>query len=246
MRGLSDETTLELWERARGLPESARALVLAAGADPEAAPEELARLPLGRRDARLLELHRSLGGASLDATASCPACGETVEFEAGVDALLARGAEAVAPAPVEREGFRVEWRPPDSSDLEAAAAAGSAEGAERVLLERCVLSASGPGGPVTGAALPAAVRTAVADAMAEADPLAEVLVEVTCPACETEFVADVPVAAFAWARLRASADRLVREVDTLARVYGWSEPEVLALGERRRAAYLRLVREEAR
>ena len=80
--------------------------------------------------------------------------------------------------------------------------------------------------------------------MAEADPLAEVLVDVACPACEAR-VRRRP------RRRRASsgrscdarAQRLLREVDALARAYGWTEAEVLALDERRRAAYLELARE---
>jgi len=43
--------------------------------------------------------------------------------------------------------------------------------------------------------------------------------------------------------VRARAQRLLREVDALAHVYGWTESEVLALGERRRAAYLALTQE---
>ena len=48
--------------------------------------------------------------------------------------------------------------------------------------------------------------------------------------------------AFVWAEVDAAAQRLLHEVDVLARAYGWTEPEVLALSEARRAAYLRLVR----
>jgi hypothetical protein len=240
---LSALSTLDLWERAQDRTEVRRALVLAEAGGPPAEPEELERLPLGRRDARLLELYRALGGSSLEATAACPSCSETVEFEADAAALLEREARGAAPAALEFDGFTVEWRPPDSLDVEAAAAAADVESAERILLGRCVHSATGPDGPIEPADLPPEVRAAVAGAMAEADPLAEVLVDVSCPACGTGFVADLSVAAFVWAELRAAAVRVVREVDELARAYGWTELEVLALGERRRAAYLALVRE---
>jgi hypothetical protein len=124
----------------------------------------------------------------------------------------------------------VVWRSPNSRDVAAAAATGDAEAAERVLLERCAGSAD----------LPAEVRAAVAQAMAEADPLAEVLVDVSCPACGEGFVADVDIPGFVWAELQARARRLLREVDVLARAYGWTEAEVLSLGDRRRGAYLEL------
>jgi len=79
--------------------------------------------------------------------------------------------------------------------------------------------------------------------MGDADPLAEVLVDVVCPACDTEFVADLDVGAFVWAEVHGRAQRLLHEVDVLARAYGWTETEVLALGDRRREAYLTLAGE---
>ena len=82
--------------------------------------------------------------------------------------------------------------------------------------------------------------------MTVADPLAEVLVDLVCPACEKRFVADLDLGAFVWADLSAQARRLIREVDVLARTYGWTEPEVLALGEGRRAVYLELAGEGGR
>ena len=86
-------------------------------------------------------------------------------------------------------------------------------------------------------------REALARAMADADPLAEVLVGLV-PGLRAVFVTDLDVA-FVWAELRAHAQRLLREVDMLARAYGWTEPEVLALDGARRVAYLELVREGA-
>jgi hypothetical protein len=242
--GLSAAATLDLWQAAAELGSVERSLALAAAATAVPA-DELARLPLGRRDARLLELHTRLGCRTLDATAPCPACGESAEFAVDAATLPARGDEQTEPARVEVGGFVVGWRPPDSLDVAAAAATGGAAAAERVLLSRCVTEARGPDGEMDGAALPAEVRAAVAAAMAEADPLAEVLVDVVCPACETAFVADLDLGSFVWAEVRARALALLRDVDTLARAYGWTESEVLALDGRRRAAYLELAREGA-
>jgi hypothetical protein len=242
---LSAAATLDLWQAGEALAPIERPLALAAAVD--ARPhDELAQLPLGRRDARLLALHRSLGPSPLEATAPCPACGEAAEFELDAGALLARSDGATLPAPVEVGGHVVSWRSPDSRDVAAAAAATDVASAERVLLRRCVTSARGPDGRVDPTDLPAEVRAEVARAMAEADPLAEVLVDVVCPACETAFVADLDVAGFVWAEVRLCALRLLRDVDVLARAYGWTEAEVLALDERRRAAYLELAREVAR
>jgi hypothetical protein len=244
MPGLSAAATLDLWQAAHALGPVERALVLAAEAGPaDAGVDELARLPLGRRDARLLDLHTALSGHVLDATAACPGCGEQADFSVDADALLAPAAEPAKPTPLEVGGYVVTWRSPDSRDVAAAAETREAAAADRVLLTRCVTVARGPSGEVEASALPVEVRGALARAMADADPLAEVLVNVACPACETEFVADLDVGGFVWAELQAHARRVLREVDVLARAYGWTEAEVLALPQPRRAAYLALVQD---
>jgi hypothetical protein len=237
---LSATAVLDLWQAAERWRPVERALALAAAAGEGPGAEELAALPVGRRDARILALHAALGGEELEATACCPGCGEQAEFTVDVEALLATVRDAPPPAAVEANGLVVVWRPPDSRDLAAAASAGDATAAERVLLGRCVTSVTGPDGEQDATRLPAPARAAVARAMAEADPLAEVLADAACPACGVEFVADLDVAGFVWAELRTHARRLLREVDTLARAYGWTEAEVLSLDERRRAAYLEL------
>ena len=233
MPGMSAAATLDLWEAAGRLRPVERSLALAAAVEPVDV-DELARLPLGRRDARILRLHAAVAGRLLEATAPCPACGEQAEFAVDAAELLARDGSVDPPAAVDVDGFVVHWRPLDSSDVAAASEAPDAAAAERVLLERCVTSA---------AALPDDVRVAVARAIADADPLAEVLVDVVCPACETQFVADLDVGSFVWAEVHARAQRLLRDVDVLARAYGWTESEVLALGDRRREAYLELAQE---
>ena len=221
---LSAAATLELWDAARALPPAERPVVLARADG--ATVEEVARLPIGRRDARLLGVHAALGGAALEATAACPHCGAAAEFALDVDSLLARADEAHEP-----RALAFEWRSPDSRDLAAASVAPDAAEAERVLLERCV-----------GVVEPTEEqRRAVTAAMAEADPLAEVLVDMDCPACGEPFVADVDIAQFVWSEVRARALGLLRDVDALARAYGWTEEQVLALGDARRGAYLELV-----
>jgi hypothetical protein len=243
MRQLDAVATLDLWQAAEGRPPVERALVLAAGDAEE--PAELARMPLGRRDARLLDLHAALGGRLLEATAPCPACGELAELTVDPAEVAAVEDRAAVPVPLEAEGFVVSWQPLDSSDLAAAAEAADAAAAERVLLSRCVLTAIGPGGEVAATELPGSVRDALDQALLAADPLGEVLVEVVCPACGMDFAVDLDVAGFVWAELQSRAMSLLREVHVLAHVYGWTEREVLGLGERRRAAYLELVEELA-
>ena len=78
--------------------------------------------------------------------------------------------------------------------------------------------------------------------MAQADPLAEVLVALQCPECGAAFDADLDPSGFVWEVLEARAAQTLREVDELARAYGWTEDVILGLAPARRTAYLEIVR----
>ena len=220
---------LHLWERAEGLPPVQRALALAAASGGEA--EALEQQPLGRTHRHVLELRTGLLGPTLVATAGCPACQATVEFTLDTRLLGQQTSSAVGARMTDGE-VAVDWRAPTPADLVAAA---SEPLPEQALRDRC-LTPSPP-----DATVPAGLVTQVERAMAAADPLAEVLAALTCPDCGTEFESDLDVGAFVWAEIDARAKHLLHEVDVLARSYGWTEDEVLALSEHRRAAYLRIV-----
>ena len=58
-------------------------------------------------------------------------------------------------------------------------------------------------------------------------------------------MSDVDVVAFVWNDVRDGAQRILRDVDLLARTYGWTEPDVLALSDDRRALYVALASQVA-
>jgi hypothetical protein len=81
---------------------------------------------------------------------------------------------------------------------------------------------------------------AIQAALQEHDPLASFRLAVGCPACGQLHEHDVDLAALLLGRLAEMQWRLVDEVHTLARCYGWTEQQVLAVPARRRARYLAL------
>ena len=111
---------LQVWERGGGPSAAARALLLLGSSCDEYSTEALAALPLGRRDALLLQLRARLFGDEVDTVAECPQCGSTIEatFRCG-DLLLAAPGEAAATLEhvVRRRGACVRFRLPDSGDL---------------------------------------------------------------------------------------------------------------------------------
>ncbi|MBB4986713.1 hypothetical protein [Streptomyces nymphaeiformis] len=247
MHALPAGELLRLWDECRDASPQARALDLAAAVDEGTGSVPPAERPIGRVIALLLRLRTALAGPRLAGTVVCPGCRGTVEFQASADALLALEDKIVdAPPPLLHGGYELVWRCLTYRDLEAVAERPGADDPDlgaRLLLERCLLSLRHEERTVDPASvdLPEAVSEALSGAMSAADPLADVLVDLTCPDCAHAFTADFDVAAFVWAELESRGRQLLLDVDALARSYGWSEPEVLALSERRRASYLRIV-----
>jgi hypothetical protein len=239
MRALSAADLLTAWERALPQPPPLRPLTLLAA---EAPAEDVGRLSVGTRNARLFRLRERLFGPGLHSLASCPACAERLEFRFTAADVLA---DLVPPEELSGHcaGYDLRFRVPTGADL-AALAAEPASGDPRVtLFRRCLLEVRDGERPVAAEELPDEVIAWAAGRMAEADPNADLRLALTCPACEHSWQAAFDVAAFFWEELHAWARGLLREVHTLARAYGWREADVLALSPTRRRFYLELVSE---
>ena len=77
--------------------------------------------------------------------------------------------------------------------------------------------------------------------MALADPLAETRLTLHCPKCEVDWEESLDMTSFLWAEIDACVRRLLLEIHTLASAYGWTETEILSLGENRRVRYVEMV-----
>jgi hypothetical protein len=236
MRALTSSDFLDLWERGTGLhPLDQGLLILGAGL-PEASYEGLADLRLGRRNAALAQLRCACFGNRLQAWMACPECGEKLELDMDGRSLAETVPETQPhdePNTVALNGHA--FRLPTSRDLALAARESDPRSAAVRLLESCRLE---PGESRTWSEED---LEEVGRSMAKADPLAEVLWTLNCPVCGVECNPALDIAAFLWEEIAARARRLLREVHTLARAYGWTEKEILSLSEHRRAAYLEMV-----
>jgi hypothetical protein len=244
MRALPPEELLQVWERGQSQPPLDRPLTALAAALPDIPPESLARAPIGWRDAWLLALRELTFGRTLTGLVDCPDCGGRVELQLDIAELrTAAGAQAdpdpaaAAELTMAIDGYEVRCHLPNSLDLRAAAEEADAQAARQRLLERCV-SASLHGEAV--ALLPPDVTSAVVARMAQADSQADIGLSLDCPSCGHCWRPILDIGAYFWAELGAWAIRTLREVDVLARAYGWREAEILALSPARRRAYLEL------
>jgi hypothetical protein len=254
MRALSAAQILTAWEHGVGRRPAERALALLAAACPERTYDNLLGLSVGEHDRLLLAARELTFGGELIALARCPDCAEPLEFSVHAADLRAEAATEEAPAAAPRS-FRAALQPagqpgpeahlvyrlPTAGDLIALSDAADVEAARRALAGRCILEATWGGVAVPANELSEDLLAALAAEMVVRDPQAETLLDLTCPACGGRWQALFDIAAFFWTELAAEARRLLREVDALARAYGWREADILALSSRRRQAYLELV-----
>ncbi|WP_459252007.1 T4 family baseplate hub assembly chaperone [Paraburkholderia dipogonis] len=202
-------------------------------------------LPLGQRDARLLELQRALFGPRLDALTRCPECDEQLELNLSVDDLRvddpgtnvdAAGAErSVA---IDINSYHLRCRLPNSRDLAQAALVDDVELARQTLLQCCLLDARFGDTAVDAGELPDAVVDQLGRALGDADPQAISELALQCPACGHAWSEPFDIANYLLDSLSHWAERCLDQVHTLARAYGWSEAQILALSPVRRACYL--------
>ena len=234
-RSLSPQKLLDVWEAGRQQHELDLALTLLGAAHPELRRDELAGLTIGERDMQLLRLRMVTFGGSAGGSSECPQCGERVEFSLDTRTLADAGAFAEAAREIEVNGTSVRFRLPTSRDLAEVVTASDPSRSVRRLIDRCVIEPR-----LRGELSDDAVET-ISQAMAKADPQAEIIISLGCPNCGKHWELIFDIAHFFWNEIAAQAQRLVYEIDALARAYGWTEREILALPVQRRRTYLEML-----
>lgn len=235
---------LTTWERGAQQPWARRALGLLHAFHPGADIDELARLSIGERDARLLSARAALFGSRVDCLASCPRCGERLEASFTIDDIRTPAPPPPAagqPHHVDVDGYEVTFRLPDSNDILALQSSGDSGSPEGQLLASCLLEARQDAHVIAGDAIPGEVLAVVAQQLAHADPQADVQLALECAACSHRWHSTFDIVAHLWAEVDAWAKRRLEEVHSLASAYGWHERDILAMSPTRRGVYLDLV-----
>lgn len=245
MQVLSAAELLTVWER--GLSQSwvQRALSLLAASCPEQPIDELAKLSIGQRDAKLLTLREWILGPQVVSQIVCVNCRAQVELNFEIaDIRSSPKTEALPNLAIEKDDYTVAFRLPNSWDM-AATAQSPRDDIDTIadqLLRQCVVSIQYQGQALTANRLPTDIAQAVLEHMEQADPQANVQLAIACPECGHEWQALFDIVSFFWTELDAWARRLLMEVHTLASTYGWHEAEILAMSAQRRQFYLEMIR----
>lgn len=239
---INDEQLLLAWERGYGRAPFEQALILMGISFPTSTVDELMHLSIGQRDAVLLALRKKLFGANLSTLANCPECGEAIELSFSVDDISVPGDERRETLSVEVDGFQIEYRLPTSRDLLVLTRVPRQRRIDQ-LLHQCVSRVRQQEQRIKLSSLGQDTQQKISQTIVESDPQADIQLALKCVECEHEWSSPFDVVGYLWSELNTWCQRLLAEVHTLAKAYGWSEPEILALGRWRRQIYLGMVRQ---
>jgi len=234
MQATLTERLLQVWEETARAHPIRLALALLEAAWPGLNAQSWARMPVGERDARLLDLHDAWFGGAFETAIDCAGCGMHLE-----SSFAARDIRVPSSArrggTLRHEGREIQYRLPDSEDLLAAAAIAEAPKAEQAVLKRCLGWTGGED------LVPAALAERLDAEMALLDPGADIELRLRCPQCGTEQAALFDIVTHLAGEIDDWAQGVLADVHLLARAYGWSEGEILGLSPARRRSYTQMV-----
>jgi len=243
MQKFDGEKILMAWESCRERPAQEGALALLAIAWPEQPTEDLARLPLAKRNALLLELRAVTLGRRMEGFTVCPECGAQLEFILDARKL----ANELHTPEVEAVGGGLTMRPANTRDLLACLDADDEQQARSIMLARTLgfdepdEKSDGHGSQEWLESLP---ETLPADLLKRFDRLnasAEIRVRLQCAVCRSNPLVELDIAQFLVQEMIGAARRLMAEIHQLAKAYGWSEKSIAAMSGVRRIAYLEML-----
>jgi hypothetical protein len=213
----NEKRILELWERALRLSGFDREDALLA----EGARERR----LGERNVLLLRMRGELFGHSWSLVSTCPRCSENSEFVVDVETLTRELADTKAAS-----GARAVV----TEDVRAVAVLAEKSAVQRELFRRCIP------GLEDRSRFDESEIMELARQLEDANPAAVVSFTMECTSCGHSWPATIDVGDALWREIERSAEQSIAEIGTLARSFGWSETEILALSATRRAAYLQV------
>lgn len=247
MHTLSGQEILHIWEVGLGQHPLDRALTILATAFPDVSHKQLIVLSIGQRDECLFAIRARTFGWQLVSFVLCPYCQEQLELALDLatdlhitpDAMPATYTNQIQS--LNTDDYAVHFHLPNSLDLAAIVNAGTVANAHRLLLQRSIVDVQHAGKDVPVDTLPESLISALTTQMDIDDPFATVNIGLDCIACHAHVPVLFDIVTFFWTEIAAQAKRLLQEVHTLAKAYGWQEREILSMSATRRQLYLEMV-----
>lgn len=210
-------------------------------------------LGIGDRERLLLAIHAATFGRSADLLYRCTRCREVAEVTIDLTSFLTAPVESPAEpekpivVAIDGETAPMSYRMPTAGDLEAIAplATTDPDAAAAELIGRLSVATAGEvPSRLAEHETPGEASDALAAEIAGREPDTTIFLSVVCPTCGVAVEALLDATNLLRARF-AGGRGIFAEVDRLARIYHWSEADILALPYARRQRYLGLAAQEA-
>jgi hypothetical protein len=184
MRPLTVKEMIGVWEDGICRSPIDQALLLLHASSPDDSLQDLAKLRVGERDRRLLELRERTIGSRLSCSVECPWCGEDLQFEFEARQILqSPSASTTEPLTATVEDLSVTFRLPNTEDLVEALSCSSIQERRGHLLERCILEIRKDKSSLPFMEAPESVIQKICQLMSSADPQADVQFGMQCSSC---------------------------------------------------------------
>jgi hypothetical protein len=243
LRPLTSGELLEAWEKGLDQTMLEKTLHLLGKACSVNNLDEIARLSIGNRDAKLMQLREWMFGQRLRSMATCSQCGEAIEWECDLNELHLQQPLLpdllVKTFTLEKNGFNILFRLPDSFDV--LKAMNNHEDSRKILTD-CIVEVYHQDKKSTVDAFTEEIWDALNERMADEDPQADIRMNISCPVCLSQWEATFDIMSYLWTEINNWALRVMQEVCLLARSFGWSEQDILNMSARRRHFYLQMLR----
>ncbi len=226
-------TLLGLWEQAQRSSQAQRAdklLHLYLGKDWESSD-----LSIEWREHYLLEIRRILFGRSFESLATCPSCGEKIEWQMNCSDFL----EDHLDRPYQDNftmvdsDYEIQYRLPRPDDIVTEE--------KREILECCVLSVRKNNLETSLDDMPSELWVALENQIENNSPVSSTLIRLSCPECTHNWSLSFDVLSFLWVEIDQWARKFLEDVCQLARAFGWAESDIVNMSHFRRQYYLRLL-----
>ena len=242
MNHFSDKELLSIWEFGVNHSVLETNLFLLSHAYPEFNLNQIMSLPIGERDARLLQIREHQFGTLFHNTSNCSACGQKMEWETPIDQLKLQKIKnefEVESIELEEGNHLLSFRLPNSHDVMEVISLNAREEKVDLLLQKCILKSSTL--ISDSASMNPELKLRMIAEMEARDPQANIVMNLKCAECENEWSITFDIMQYLWSEINEWAIQLMKDIYLLAKNFSWSESQILGMSRFRRNLFVNML-----
>ena len=232
---LKSHDVLALWEAGASLPLDRVMDMFLSTVLPVGSAQWIENSSVGKKSTALIRLYQRWFGEHLLACVDCESCGETLEVNVNASDLLISDEDGDVPRVISLDdGAKMHL--PRYSDLRKIDNVRDEKKAVLMLLRSCLLDGDEMCDEVV-----IGYKEQVEQVIEKYDHLALIDFELKCDACGHVYQSVFDIGLFLMKNMSSLALKILHDVHSLARHYGWNEDVILNMSVTRRKAYMEMI-----